>query len=259
LLEITYRPLKGLIPYAKNARKHPRSQIQKLKASLAEFGWANPMLIADNVMVAGHGRLTAALEMAEAGIPIPRNPDFWQGPTVDLSHLTKTQRAAYVLQDNRSAMDGEWDEELLAVELTGLQEAGFDLTLTGFDMGEIAEYVPSLEGGGEGLEPETADLLQRLDITIAEPRHQVEPGDRYMLSERHYLFCVGVIDSGKDWAQLLLDIEGSYFCPYPGPCVPFGKKADEHQLIMVQPDVYIAGHLLDRYADAYGEESVVKI
>jgi hypothetical protein len=259
LLEIKYRPLKALVPYARNARKHPRAQIQKLKASLAEFGWANPMLIAGDGMIAGHGRLTAALEMADAGIPIPRNPDPWEGPTVDLSHLTKTQRAAYVLQDNRSALDGEWDEELLGIELTGLQEAGFDLGLTGFDLDEIEGYVPGLEGGGDNLDAETADMLERMDITIEEPRHQVEPGDRYLLGDRHYLFCVGVIDCGKDWAHLLLEIEGAYFCPYPGPFVPFGKKAAEHQLIMVQPDTYIAGHLLDRYADANGEDSVVKV
>lgn len=259
MLKIEYRPLKGLVPYARNARKHPRSQISKLKGSLAEFGWANPMLIADNVMIAGHGRLVAALEMADAGIPIPGNEDPWSAPTVDLSHLTGTQRAAYVLQDNRSAMDGEWDDELLAIELGALKEVGFDLTLTGFDMGEIAEYTSGLEGGGEPLDAEKSELLERMDITIDEPRHQVEPGDRYMLGGRHYLFCVGVIDCGKDWAHLLIEIDDAYFCPYPGPFVPFGKKAAEHNLIMVQPDVYIAGHLLDRYADANGEDSIAKI
>lgn len=259
MLEVKYRPLKGLTPYLRNSRRHPRAQIQKLKASLAEFGWANPMLIADGVMIAGHGRLAAAMEMADAGIPIPRNPEPWEGPTIDLSHLSGTQRAAYVLQDNRSAMDGEWDEEMLGLELLALESQGFDLSLTAFSKDELDAYKPGLEGSGDDPDAATAELLERMDITIDDPRHKVEAGDRYVLGERHYLFCVGVIDSARDWAQLLLDIEGSYFCPYPGPFVPFGKKASEHQLIMVQPDAYIAGHLLDRYEDANGAGSVAKV
>lgn len=261
MLEIKYRPLKALTPYARNARRHPRAQILKLKASLAEFGWANPMLIADDGMIAGHGRLQAAMEMAEAGIPIPGNPDPWEGPTVDLSHLTPPQRRAYILNDNRSAMDGEWDEEMLGIELGALKADGFDLGLTGFDLPELDQYIPGgIEGDGTGEgEPGVAGLLERMDITIDEPRHVVEPGDRWMLGKRHFLFCVGVIDCANDWAPTLMEREGSLFVPYPGPFVPFGKKAEEHTLIMVQPDVYIAGHLLDRYADAYGEDAVVKV
>src|ERR1700733_6636703 len=83
-LTITYRSLKELVPYARNARRHSAKQIGQLRASLARFGWTNPMLIADGVMIAGHGRLQAAIAMAGANQPIRRNPDPWTGPTVDL-------------------------------------------------------------------------------------------------------------------------------------------------------------------------------
>src|ERR1700739_4701620 len=105
MLEITYRSLKALIPYAKNARVHSAASIAKIVGSLAEFGWTNPMLVADNNMIAGHALFAAACQIAEQGIPIPRNACPWMGPTVDLSHLDRHQRAAYILADNRLALD----------------------------------------------------------------------------------------------------------------------------------------------------------
>ena len=96
-----------------------------------------------------------------------------------------------------------------------------------------------------------------MDITIAEPRHEVSPGDRFVLGEQHYLFCVSPIDEWADWKDLLTD--SVLLCVYPGPFVPFGAKPAKHRLIMVQPDTYICGHILDRYADANGEDSVVKV
>jgi hypothetical protein len=259
VLEITYRPLKSLIPYARNTKKHPRSQISKLKASLVEFGYTRPIAVADNVIVFGHGVLAAALELADQKIPIPHNPDIWQAPTVDLSHLSDAQRRAYVIADNRLAEDATWDVEMLEVELPALQELGYDLTLTGFTVDELRGYVPGIEGSGEGLGPDTAELLQRMDITQPEPRHEVAPGDRYVLGNRHLLFCAGVMDQHREWAPSLIEDPESYFCGYSSPFTPFGTTSETKKLIMVQPNTYIAGHLLDRYADAHGEDSIVKI
>lgn len=166
------------------------------------------------------------------------------------------KKRAYVIADNQLALNASWNEELLGLELTELQDFGYDLTLTGFSADELRDYTPGLEGSGASLEPDAAELLQRMDITIADPRHEVNPGDRFVLGGTHYLLCVGVIDGWPEWKDLLET--GCLFCPYPGPFVPFGKKASEHRLVMVQPDTYMAGHLLDRYADAYGEDSVVK-
>jgi DNA modification methylase len=179
MLEIAYRPLKGLVPYAKNARLHPATQISKIVGSLAEFGWTNPMLVADNVMIAGHGRLTAALLMAEKGIEIPRNPDPWVGPTVDLSHLDKNQRAAYVITDNRTALDGTWDQDLLSEELGWLSEEGFNIEVTGFGDDELA----ALLGGtlpGAGSDPD--------DIPETPVHPVTQPGDVWLLG-KHRLIC----------------------------------------------------------------------
>src|SRR5277367_6260816 len=93
-LAIRYRRLAELVPYERNARTHPAVQIAKLRASLAEFGWTNPILTADGAVIAGHGRLAAALEMQRDGQPIPRHPDPAQAPTIDLSHLSPEQRRA---------------------------------------------------------------------------------------------------------------------------------------------------------------------
>ena len=140
-LAVTYLPLKSLVPYARNSRTHSRTNIQKIKASLVEYGWATAMGIADRGMLYGHGRLAAALELAEEGVPIPHNPDPWAGPTVDLSHLNEMQRRGYVIQDNRSALEAGWDQDLLRFELQELRTAGFDLGLTGFDMPELTNIL----------------------------------------------------------------------------------------------------------------------
>lgn len=165
-LEIVYKPLKGLIPFAKNSRSHPASQVAKLKGSLVEFGWARPLAIADGVVVYGHGVLQAALELAEAGVAIPRNADPAMGPTVDLSPLSASQRRAYVIADNRMALDSGWSDELLKDELSDLRIEGFDLTLTGFDMPELAALFADPEADdGLDIKPSGAgSLVERFGI-----------------------------------------------------------------------------------------------
>lgn len=193
MLEITYRPLKGLVAYAKNSRVHSAASIAKIAGSLASFGWTNPMLVADSVMIAGHARLTASLEMAERGIPIPNNPDPWLGPTVDLSHLDKHQRAAYVIADNRLALDAGWDNELLAEELGWLAESGFDLSITGWEVDELAGLL-SGTAPGEGGDP---------DEVPETPIHPVsEPGDVWLLGDGHRLMC-GDSTKPEDVAKLM--------------------------------------------------------
>lgn len=252
-LSVEYRPLRDLRPYARNARKHSKAQVGKIKASLLQFGWANPMLIADGEMIAGHGRLMAALELAAEGKAIRGNPGLDVGPTIDLSHLSPDERRAYVLADNRLAEDATWDDELLAAELRGLQETGFNLPVIGFGTAEIKNLLDRDAGGSAP----RGSLLERQQITIAEPRNTVADGDRFRLGGRHHLLCVSVLEDWPTWAALL--VPGVLFCPYPGPFVPFGAKAAETPLLMVQPDSYIAGHILDRYEDAFGAAAIEKL
>ncbi|MCD8187239.1 MAG: site-specific DNA-methyltransferase [Ruminococcus sp.] len=118
-----------LIPYVNNARTHSKEQINKLRSSLREFGFVNPVIIDhDFNVIAGHGRITAA---KEEGIT--------EVPCVYVDHLTDAQKKAYILADNRMALDAGWDEELLAVEMSELLDLGFDLGLTGFDEKELAD------------------------------------------------------------------------------------------------------------------------
>lgn len=112
-----------LIPYANNARTHTRAQIDKIAASIREFGFTNPVLTdGRRGIIAGHGRAIAAAQLG-----------MTQVPTIELSHLTAAQRRAYVIADNRLALDAGWDDELLRLELGELRDEGFDLALTGFD------------------------------------------------------------------------------------------------------------------------------
>jgi DNA modification methylase len=136
-------PIDKLLPYVRNARQHSDEQIAQIAASIAEFGFVNPILTgADGVLVAGHGRLAAARKL---GLPTV--------PVVVLDHLTPTQRRALVLADNRLAELATWDDALLRVELEALQDEGFDLDLTGFDADALAELLadeePQIEGRTE--------------------------------------------------------------------------------------------------------------
>ena len=118
-----------LVPYANNARTHNKEQILKLRSSLREFGFVNPVIIdREYNVLAGHGRIEAA-----------KAENISEVPCVFADHLTEAQKKAYILVDNRMALDAGWDDELLAVEMEELQNLGFDLGLTGFDESEIAD------------------------------------------------------------------------------------------------------------------------
>jgi DNA modification methylase len=133
-------PLAELVPYATNARTHSRAQIDKIAASLREFGFTNPVLTdGKRGIIAGHGRVLAAEQIG-----------MQQVPTIELRHLTAAQKRAYVLADNRLAEDAGWDRDLLAIELGELRADGFDLALTGFELGEIGKLIGAEDGAGEG-------------------------------------------------------------------------------------------------------------
>lgn len=135
-LQIELVATAGLIPYARNSKKHADWQIDKIAASMKEFGWTQPILIdRDGVIIAGHGRLMAAQKLGLDKVP-----------TIRLEHLTDAQRKALVIWDNRSAEIGtEWDVEFLRVELEDLKDSGFDLELTGFDEAALAEMFGDLD------------------------------------------------------------------------------------------------------------------
>ena len=129
-MKIEQLPTETLIPYARNTRTHSEAQVAQIAGSIREFGFTNPVLIdGENGIIAGHGRVLAAQKLALGKVPCIR-----------LSHLTDTQRRAYIIADNKLALNAGWDEELLGVELAALREDGFDLELTGFDGDEIGQF-----------------------------------------------------------------------------------------------------------------------
>lgn len=120
-----------LIPYARNSRTHSDAQVGKIAASIREFGFLNPIIVdSQNGIVAGHGRVLAAQKMGLATLPC-----------IEAAHLTEAQKRAYIIADNRLALDAGWDNEMLKVELTDLQADGFNLELTGFNLDEIAAFL----------------------------------------------------------------------------------------------------------------------
>lgn len=149
--EIQLVDINKLVPYANNARTHNKEQILKLRSSLREFGFVNPVIIdKDYNVLAGHGRIMAA---KEEGIT--------EVPCVYADHLTEAQKKAYILADNRMALDAGWDDELLAVEMEELQNLGFDLGLTGFDEKEIADLFDT--NGGDDVKDDDFDLTTALE------------------------------------------------------------------------------------------------
>lgn len=143
-LQVTYRDVNGLIPYVNNSRTHSDEQVKQVAASIREFGFTNPILIDENsTVIAGHGRIMAANLLGLA-----------QVPTITLAGLTDAQKKAYVIADNKIALNAGWDEELLKVELQGLKDLDFNLDLLGFDVDELgamlANDAAAIAGAGDG-------------------------------------------------------------------------------------------------------------
>ena len=194
-----------LVPYVNNARTHSAEQILKLRSSLREFGFVNPIIIdRDFNVIAGHGRLMAA---KEEGID--------EVPCVFVDYLTDAQKKAYILADNRMAMDAGWDEELLKIEMEELQNLGYDLEYTGFDEKELADLF-----GVDDKEVEDDDF----DLTAAlEKASFVERGDVWFVG-KHKLMC-GDATSSEDVAKLMDDKKANLILTDPPYNVAF-KSSD---------------------------------
>jgi ParB-like chromosome segregation protein Spo0J len=138
LLEVVYRDVRKLKGYARNARTHSAEQIEVLKRLMEEFGWTTPLLIRQKVqVVAGHGRIMAARQLWDAGKEIDRTPAPYQVPTINVDGWSDAQMRAYILADNASAELAGWNDQVRALELAELQQAGYDLSLTAFPEADI--------------------------------------------------------------------------------------------------------------------------
>jgi len=164
-------PTAKLVPYARNARTHSDEQVAQIAASIAEFGFTNPILAgSDGVIVAGHGRLAAAQKLGLEIVPV-----------VVLDHLSPTQRRALVIADNRIAENAGWDDAMLRIEIAALQDDNFDLSLTGFDADALAELMAGDEPEGEGQSDDDA-VPEVAEMPVS------RPGDVWLLGG-HRLLC----------------------------------------------------------------------
>ena len=160
-MKIESLPLEQLIPYARNSRTHSDAQVAQVAASIREFGFTNPVLIdgADGI-IAGHGRVLAARKLGLEKVPCIR-----------LAHLSETQKRAYIIADNKLALNSGWDEEMLALELAELREVDFDLDLTGFDSFAIEQFLNPAERNDEPPESSGGEIdVDAMEMGCACPK-----------------------------------------------------------------------------------------
>jgi len=184
--KVTLVPLDRLAPYKGNARTHSKKQIEQIAASIRRFGFVNPILIDDRGgIIAGHGRVAAAKLLGLAAVP-----------TLQISHLSETEKRAYILADNKLAENAGWDREMLAIELQGLIDLDFEVDLTGFEVPEIdvilqdADAAKAEANGPEDKIPET-----RRDACVS------RRGDIWILG-KHRMICGSALEE-DDYVRLL--------------------------------------------------------
>lgn len=202
-----------LIPYVNNARTHSKEQINKLRASIREFGFINPVIIdRDYNVIAGHGRILAS---QEEGID--------KVPCVFVDYLTDAQKKAYIIADNRMALDADWDEELLKIEIESLKDEDFDLSFTGFDESELLDLFG--DDSKSKVEDDNFDLSSAL-----EKASFVEKGDVWTVG-KHRLMC-GDATSKEDVNILMGDTKGNLILTDP----PYGVSFKSSSGLTIEND-----------------------
>ena len=202
--------VQSLKPYPRNARRHSKAQIKQIAASIERFGFNNPVLVADDGgIIAGHGRVAAAKLLGIETVPALR-----------LSHLTEVERRAYVIADNKLALNAGWDREMLAIELQGLVDLDFEVELTGFSLAEVDIVLDEARESA----PDGADAS--IEDTIPPYRHEgpavTQPGDLWVLG-RHKLIC-GDAREASAYAALLGEEIIDLICTDP----PYNVPIDGH-------------------------------
>ena len=189
-MQINEIEVSKLIPYAKNSRTHDDAQVAQIAASIKEFGWTNPILVdGDKGVIAGHGRLLAARKLGYDKVPI-----------IELKHMTEAQKRAYVIADNKLALNAGWDNNFLALELQDLKDQDFDLTLLGFDDKELDAL----------LAPEIVEGLTNEDEVPEPPKEpKTKLGDIYILGN-HRLMCGD--STSIDAVEKLMDGQKADIC-----------------------------------------------
>lgn len=214
-VSIAFRPIDGLIPYARNSRTHSDAQLAQIAASIEEFGFTNPVLADAKGIVAGHGRVMAARQLYAAGrslrLPGGQAIPAYSVPVIDCTGWSDAQRRAYIITDNQLALNAGWDADLLKLEALDLQADGFDLSLLGFDEATLTGLLapPATEGQTDP------------DEVPAVPVEPVSrPGDLWVMGG-HRLLC-GDSTSADDVARVLGGVKPLLMVTDP----PYGVEYD---------------------------------
>lgn len=237
MLKIEYKKINELIPYALNSRTHSETQVAQIAASIKEFGFTNPVLIDEQGgIIAGHGRVMAA-----------RKLNMTEVPTIRIAGLSEAQRRAYVIADNKLALNAGWDDEMLRVEFDALKELDFDLELTGFSLDEIDALMPEEQPPGltdEDVVPDVpADPVTRL-------------GDVWLLG-KHRLMCgdstsIDAVEKLMDGQQAdMVFTDPPYGMSYGG-----GRAAGDHALDKKTGGVKIEAHGMIMNDDLQGDDLI---
>lgn len=237
-------PVAELREWERNPRRITDSRFEALKASMKSdpaMLSARPVIaLPDGRVVAGNMRLRAAAELG------------WETIPTVYADLDETRAATWALRDNNPY--GEWDDEPLVELLRELEAAGADVLLTGFSNDDLDRLIASV--GGDGAPEDRGLELALADVSIGDPIHECASGDLWRVGP-HLLIIEPVYDGWSRWASHLRGDD--LFVPYPTPTLPLTVRAGVNRLVMVQPDAWLAGHVLDKYAAVKGEDEVEKL
>lgn len=266
--KIEYVDVDALQSAPRNAKDHDDELIG---ASFERFGFGESALLDERtgLLVAGHGRRDRLRQMRADGAAVPdgieaRKDGRWFMP-VERGWASKDDDDALAagIAFNSIGERGGWKSEDLWTDLSTLQASDGGLDALGFTLADLdalsaqhdPDHVPA-HWKKEGLDDEGA-LLALADLTVAEPAHQVARGSAWEMSGRHVLIVADVMLAHGQWSPYLEpDV---IFCPFPGPYLAIADAARDRPLLLVQPDPYLAGHILDKYAALFGDDSIVEL
>lgn len=264
-LEALIVDIDSLTPDPDNARLHPERNMEAIMDSLALYGQTTAIVArkSNRVVLAGNGRLEAAKKLG------------WTKIAVSFVDMDDAMAAGYGLADNRTAELAAWNMEVVH-RLDALYQAEEGFGAVGWSLDELValrtdwstftgtlevDLPQDLEEQEVDQAPGDAELLMKLKVTIEEPRSQVKRGEIYLFSGRHMMVIADVVSDADLWLPHMT--AEKLFCPYPGPLLLLTQGADPGdkenvglEMLLVQPDYYIAGHILDNYKAIHGEDSV---
>ena len=248
-----YVPLDSIAGNPRNPKRH---SLRDIRDSMSRFGYTEPCILDERtqMLLSGHGRVETLLAERELGHTAPEGvmvdgDGTWLVPVVrGVSTKDDSEAAAYLIAANQLTIKGGWADDALAALLAEIGKTEMGLTGVGYDEKEVAAILAR-----GGYTASDGSLLGIADVSYEDPRHVVEHGQVWTVGP-HTLVVADVMTEWALWAPLLTD--DALFMPYPGPYVALSLKAADRRMILVHPDNWLAGHVLDKFQAIHGPDSV---